>query len=281
MRSSIQIREEENLELTVKYAAMAGFKEVAISFGSGEMCFGDNCEEGAYNIKKLLDDNGLVCKQIHLPAYHLLISSETTDEKTERAMENAFKAGSIIGAEWAAYHPRTTLDNGYDRNKSFEDNKKILSGYMEYAEKYNVGIAVENMPLYPYIHPEWRFFGGGWEELINILDYFNSNKMGICWDFGHAHTASLDQTAAIKNMGDRIKITHVHDNYRNGDHHQLPAMGSLEWGCVEWDKIMAALKEINYSGPLTLELIFPPLPMLKNYIGCCADCLEYLKSLAK
>ena len=44
---------------------------------------------------------------------------------------------------------------------------------------------------------------------------------------------------------------------------------------------MAAMGDIGYSGPLTLELIFPPLPMLKSFIQCGADCLDYLISLSK
>ena len=149
------------------------------------------------------------------------------------------------------------------------------------GEQCGVGIAVENMPLYPGSSAQWRFFGGGWEELCERCDSFRSDKIGICWDFGHAHTAALNQPVAIRDMGSRLKITHVHDNYRNGDHHQLPGLGRTEWGCIEWKPVMQALREVDYAGPLTLEIIFPQEPMLKSFIQCGFDSLNYLKSLVK
>ena len=135
------------------------------------------------------------------------------------------------------------------------------------------------MPLYPYTNPEWRFFGGGWEELCELCDELNSDKIGICWDFGHANTANLSQEKALVEIGNRLKITHVHDNSKNGDHHQLPLLGGDEWGCINWTETMSAVKSINYKGPLTLELIYPPKQMLEGFIKCCFDSLECLKNM--
>jgi tRNA A58 N-methylase Trm61 len=94
-----------------------------------------------------------------------------------------------------------------------------------------------------------------------------------------AHTAALDQAVAIKDIGSRLKMTHVHDNYKNGDHHQIPALGSLEWGCIDWKKPMGALKEIGYEGSLALELVFPPVPMYESFVKLAFDSLNYLQSL--
>lgn len=280
MRNSIQLREEEYFEPLLNYAKKAGFKEISISFGSGELIFKEDFEDKVYEIKELLDKCGISCSQTHLPNYHLLISSEETEEKTENAILNCLKASSILGAEWTAFHPRSDIKNGFDRKKSFIANQNDLNRYLEYAEKFSVGIAIENMPLYPFSRPEWRFFGGGWEEIVELCDSFNSEKIGICWDFGHAHTAALDQCKAIENIGERLKITHVHDNYKKGDHHQLPLLASTEWGSIEWDKIMKTMQKIKYTGPLTLEVIFPPENMLESFVRLGYDTLNHLKELS-
>ena len=279
MQNSIIIREEENMEYMLEIAAKAGFREVLIGFGSSDIFLRENYEKDVERIKELLEKNGLTCGQTHMPFYHLTVSSEIEDGETELAMARCIKASGELGAKWTTYHPRTAVNHGYSRSVSFAHNQAILARYLEEAEKYGVGIAVENMPLYPYANPFWRFFGGGWEELCELCDSFGSDKIGICWDFGHANTAALDQVAAIRDMGSRLKMTHVHDNYRNGDHHQLPAMGDKLWGCIEWDKPMGALKEINYTGSLALELIYPPLPMCENFVKLCFDALIYLISL--
>ena len=279
MENSIVIREEENLELLLEYAAKSGFKEVLIGFGSSDIFLKENYQKDVENIKELLCKYGLACKQTHLPTYHLTVSSEITDEKTETSIKRAIKASAELGAEWVTYHPRTDITNGYSRTKSFEVNRDILSGYLDDAEKYGIGIAVENMPLYPLVWPDLRFFGGSWEELCELCDSFHSDGIGICWDFGHANTSWIDQSAAIKEIGKRLKMTHVHDNYKRGDHHQLPAMGDLQWGCIDWKKPMNALKEINYTGSLALEVIYPSIPMCESFMKLAYESLEYLKGL--
>ncbi len=279
MRNSLIIREEENLELMLQLASKAGFKEIMLSFGSSDVLMKENYREEVEKIKELMDKYGIACRQTHLPCYHLLVSSEIIEEEMEENIIRGIKVSAELGAEWAAYHPRTAVNDGYNQRKSFNDNKEILNKYLEVAEKSGIGIAVENMPLYHYTNPQWRFFGGGFEELCELCDSFNSNKIGICWDFGHAHTALLDGEAAIKSVGKRLKMTHISDNYRNGDHHQLPALGSLEWGCVDWKKQIEALKSIGYNGSMTLEVIYPPLAMRESFIKLGYDCLEYLKEL--
>lgn len=280
MTNSITVRYGENFELMLEYAAKAGFKEVLVGLGAkSEIFLKDDYNKDIEYIQQLLDKNGLKCTQTHLPDYHLTISCEETTEEKEHCIKRAIEASAKLGASWATYHPRTAVNAGYSRIKSFESNKAKLTEYLEIAEKCGVGLAVENMPLYPIMNPLWRFFGGGWEELIELCDSFKSEKIGVCWDFGHANTASLDQEKAIKDLGSRIKMTHVHDNYRNGDHHQLPLMGDLLWGCIDWKKPMGALKEINYTGTLALELIYPPIEMCESFMKLGYECLEKLKSL--
>ena len=279
MNNSIVVREEENLELMLEYASNAGFKEVSISFGSPDIFLKPNYKSEIDKIKASLDARGLVCKQTHLPYYHLTVSSEIVDEKMELGIARCIEGSARLGAEWTAYHPRTAVNDGYNQKKSFDDNKLFLTKYLDVAEKVGVGIAIENMPLYPYDKPYWRFFGGGWEELCALCDYFKSDKIGICWDFGHAHTAAIEQHHAVRDIGNRLKITHVHDNYRNGDHHQLPLLADPIWGPVNWGKYIQALKEIKYEGALTLELIYPPLSMCENFMKLAYECLDYLKEL--
>lgn len=279
MRNSIIIREQDDIELMLEYAKKAGFQEVSIGLSEPEFFLRPDYKSDVAKIRELLDKNGLVCTQTHMPCYALLDSSEITKDETELAIRRSIEESARLGATWTAYHPRTDITNGYSRTKSFEANKAMLDGYLEDAEKYGVGLAVENMPLYPYSAAFWRFFGGGWEELCELCDTFQSDKIGICWDFGHANTAQLDQAAAIREIGERLKITHVHDNYKNGDHHILPAMGDCAWGCIDWQKPISALKEIGYEGALTLELIYPSLPMRESFVKLAYDSLDYIKSL--
>ena len=286
MKKAIQVRELENLEMTLKYAAEAGFNDVSIGFDSSKasMFIGDDYKKKLNNICELLNKYNLNCVQTHLPApYHLLVSSETVDEISENMIKRGIEATAVLGAEWTAYHPRTAISDGYNREKSYEHNKNFLFQYLEYAEKAGVGIAVENMPLYPYTIPEWRFFGGGYEELCVLCDDIGSDNIGICWDFGHAHTAAINQNSALEYIGDKLKITHIHDNYRNGDHHLLPLLGGDVdiWRSIKWSEVMPSLKKINYNGPLTLEINYPPISILKSFVNMSYDCISSIEELVQ
>lgn len=282
MRPSIQIREEEHFETILAYAAAAGFREISVSFGSCPILADEELERDTERIGGLLAKYQVSCTQIHLPCYHLLVDAAKKEEAIEKAIRQYLRAGAKLGAAWAAFHPRSAVNDGYDRRKSFRANREDLFGYLETAEKNGIGIAVENMPLYPYSSPDWRFFGGGYEELCELCDSIDSDKIGICWDYGHAHTAALDQCAALCAVGDRLKITHVHDNYRNGDHHQLPLLGTdPAWRPVNWEAVMKTTAQIGYSGPLALEILYPPVPMLKSFVLCAYDAVNHLITLGK
>ncbi len=278
MRRSIQLHEEWYFEQMLAYTAAAGFQEVAIGFSESPVCFSKDYEREVVRLQELLQKNGLICRQIHLPCYPLLESSDIVKEEVENAIKVGIRIGSMLGAEWGAFHPRTAVDQGFDRTLSFRHNREKLCEYLEWAEKYGMGIAVENMPLYPYVKPEWRFFGGGFEELCELVDTLDSEKIGICWDFGHAHLSALDQSAALRRVGERLKITHVHDNSRNDDHHQLPLLRTCDWN-IQWGPIMHTLRAVGYQGPMTLEVVTPPLSACKSFVQCGYDCLAALEEI--
>ena len=280
MIKAIQLREEEDLEEMLAFARNAGFSHVALGFGSSDIFMKEDYKRRVEEISDLLLKNDLSCIQTHLPCYHLLVDSDECDEKIELAIKRCIEESATLGAKWTAFHPRSAVKSGYDRTKAYADNYEKLKEYLEYAEKSGVGIAVENMPLYPFSHPEWRFFGGGFEELCELCDDFKSDKIGICWDFGHAHISALDMKNALLTVGDRLKITHVHDNYRNGDHHQLPLMSDPIWGGIDWSNAVSSLSDVNYDGPLTLELITPPKAMRKSFLMQCYDCLCCLEEMS-
>lgn len=44
---------------------------------------------------------------------------------------------------------------------------------------------------------------------------------------------------------------HIHDNDKSDDQHLLPFDGT-----IDWNNVLAKLKENNYNGPITLELAY-------------------------
>ena len=116
------------------------------------------------------------------------------------------------------------------------------------------------------------------DDLCELVDSFRDAEMAICWDFGHANLLATEQDKAIEIAGDRIRCTHVHNNFGDSDGHLPPDTGN-----IEWSKVMPALARAGYQGALTLEThcLYPDRDLLLafakfNYAG-----LVYLEKLFK
>lgn len=185
---------------------------------------------------------------IHFPFFFNKYYNLDKKNLYEQRIVRAINLSSKLNAEWIVIHLGTVLgiDGRYDLKQSIEENIKYLSKFVELANKNNIKIAIENgTNMEEEVTPTI-------DELISIVDYYNNyyNKevLGICFDFGHANVGKLDIYNEIKKIGNRLKVTHIHDNYGT-DTHNFPFNGN-----IDWKRVIAALNEIYYTGELTLEV---------------------------
>ncbi len=246
MEKSVQIRYDGNFYVNCKCASLAGFRHMAVNFSHGLSMDWQDPERIIDDINQTLDENNLKCIQSHLPCYGLGESSEVVRADMEECMHKALFVSARLGAEWCAYHTRDSFSSGFVKKITHEDNNKLISKFLETAEKNNTGIAIENLPLFNDV----AYFSSGVDELVALVDSFNSDRVGICWDTGHANLLPYDQSTAIRYMGKRLKCTHIHDNYRDNDWHHLPTFGN-----IDWKSLVTALRDVDYRGPLTLEAL--------------------------
>lgn len=276
MKKAIQIGYNDLFEKKCEYAREAGFNHIAVNFyemlGKTEL----EWEKAVEHIQGILSKLHIECVQTHPYYYDLRDSSEIIVDECEFAIKQAVKATGELGAKWCALHPRSSISSGFSVKKSFEDNKRDFSVYLELAKKYNTGLAAENLPIFPGLSPSMPFYSSDYYDLCELVDSFNDSSMAICWDTGHANLMHFDQAEAIKFLGNRIKCTHIHNNDRRNDNHFPPDNGS-----IEWDKVMAAFSSVGYDGPLTLEThcMYPADDLLKNFARHNLGCLEYLERL--
>ena len=275
MRKALQIQYNEFFDYALKSAANAGFKYVSLGFGSSDCFRKADWEKHIAYISGKLDEYGIECIQTHLPYYDLLISAEITDKDMDRAMLRCISGGKMLGAEWTAYHPRTAINDNYSPRKSMKFTRAALEPLVNEAVKQNTGIAIENLPIFPGIFDR-RFFASDYEDICELSDYFNSENVGICWDFGHAHLMHENHKKAIEYTGDRIKATHIHNNGGHDDEHYLPSQGT-----IEWETVVTALMATGYSGALTLEINYRANTMLESFFTHAYDCLCYIEDIAE
>lgn len=233
----------------------AGFESVSIAYQSLEFdrLAADDWKDYAASIRRALDERGMRCVQTHLGYYDLTRDSDDSDPVTDKVMDRTVMLCGMLGARWGAYHCRTFFRDPTDE-RSFEANYKILRRLQPIAQDYGVGIAVENLP--DYYDPAWggaHLFATKYKDVIRLADAMEDPAhFGVCWDFGHAQMNHTDQTAALREIGSRLKATHVHSNSGFNDEHLPVALGT-----INWDEMMRALAEIGYDESLSLEVLWP------------------------
>lgn len=195
-----------------------------------------NYLEFARKLKKVGLDNGITCNQSHAPfpvrVYEIM-------KLQKRAIECTAEAGGKI----CIIHP--------DNNSSCEKNAEMYLELLPFAKEHGVKIATENM---------WNWENGATqscfaacasaESFKKHIDIVNDPYLVACLDLGHAEMRGSGDGAPymIRELGNRLKALHIHDNDRLHDSHQIPFSMNIDF--VE---IAKALKEINYQGELTLE----------------------------
>ena len=237
------------MERAVELCAKAGFD--AWDFSLFDMCqidecgnyiptpnglLGNNCLKFARSLKKIGEDNGIVCNQSHAP---FPVRIKAIADCLERAIECTAEAGGEI----CVIHP--------DNNKSAEQNAEMYARLLTIAKACNVKIATENMWNWDHVanHPRHAACSSA-EDFIKHIDILDDPYLVACLDIGHAEmrTAGDGAVNMIRKMGHRIKALHLHDNDLLHDSHQLPFSMNIDFSSV-----VKALKEIGYSGYFTLE----------------------------
>ena len=276
MKKAIQIAYNGSFEKKCRYAAQAGFRAVSVNFNDMDDRSPEAWAAAPENILRILEQNGLSCVQTHLPYYDLRISAEITDDALENAIDHSIQVAGAIGAPWNVYHPRSAVNAGYSAAKTLEENVRRIFGYLETAEKYGTGIALENLPIFKDIIPIMPFYPNNSGDLCELVDNLTCDRVGICWDTGHANLMDIDQAKAIRQMGERLKVTHIHNNFKFYDLHLTPDNGN-----IDWKSVMTALAEVGYDGPLTLETHcqYEDELLMQAFARHNFACLEFLERL--
>ena len=191
--------------------------------------------------------------------------SLSADDEAERQQAIAFgkkyiQIANWIGAETILVIPGATRvawepDRPVVSYKNAWANATAsLKELLPVAEKLNVNLALENVWNRFLLSPmEWKFF----------LDQFNSEKIGIYFDIANCCIYGRPQDY-VEILGSYVKAVHVKNFEETDCAGGLHGFGDdICKGEVDFDALKKALTAINYTGPLTAEMIpFSRLPDL-------------------
>ncbi len=229
-------------EKAVELVAKAGFD--AFDFSMFAMRYPEkvhplnspNALAHARRLKQIASDNGIVCNQSHAP---FPVREMHIYSRLKEAIELTAEAGGKI----CVIHP--------DNYKSAEQNAEMFCELLPFAKGCGVKIATENMWCWDKETDRAGFAACATADDFNAhLDAVNDDYLVACLDLGHAEMMGEGTSAVqmIRSLGSRLQALHIHDNDRWHDSHQIPF--SMQ---IDFEAIVKALKEVNYSGYLTLE----------------------------
>ncbi|MBQ9985030.1 MAG: sugar phosphate isomerase/epimerase [Oscillospiraceae bacterium] len=237
-------------EKAVEYIAKAGFD--AWDFSMFAMCRYDSVNKCllqndhplagkdylafARRLKAIGLDNGIVCNQSHTPF-------PTYCGEIRSYFKRAIECSADAGAEICIIHP--------DNYKAPEENAEIYLELLPFAKEHGVKIATENMWNWDDEKGHSSFAACATpESFCKHIDLINDSFFVACLDIGHAEMKGSDTSAQqmIRELGTRLQALHIHDNDKLHDSHQIPF--SMD---IDFYEVVKALREINYTGYLTLE----------------------------
>lgn len=147
-----------------------------------------------------------------------------------------------IGIDLINFHANLNgMFYGEKRRILLDNLIRSLREIMKYAEKSNVKVMLENIPLSNGIHKV--------NEIKYIVD--NVPSLFVHLDIPHAFTSGGMEAVIeyINTFREKIIHIHWHDNHGNSDEH-LP----IGKGLIDHEKAVRALRDINYDRTITLEV---------------------------
>ncbi|MBO5454464.1 MAG: sugar phosphate isomerase/epimerase [Clostridia bacterium] len=209
-------------------------------------------------LKKHADDLGLAICHTHGRLDGFYDDEEENEAQNKNARIDCLIT-SILKAPVCVIHGVNSIKMGIEcePQRMRDLNFEMFNKFLVHAKKYNIQIATETFGD-ALLWDECDFFGNMDEFLksYNRIAAVGDNKkyFSVCMDTGHTNKASRYRNNptpgdAIRMLGDKISVLHLHDNDTFTDQHKIPMTG-----CIDWNDVFDALDEIGFEGYYNLEL---------------------------
>ena len=210
--------------------------------------------------------HGLVMHSLHLPFSRELDISLADSHLRGATMAyqmELMKKGAAAGIPLFVIHPSSEPIADEDRPARMAQSQESLSVLTDLAVSLGGTLAVEDLPR--------TCLGNCSAEMKELLSAHEALRS--CFDTNHL--LGEDAVAYVRTVGDRIVTTHVSDYDFLNERHWLPGEGKQDFL-----GILAALREVGYTGPWLYELgVAAPKTIVRPRELTFADFGENAKAL--
>ncbi|MBV8069117.1 MAG: sugar phosphate isomerase/epimerase [Acidobacteriaceae bacterium] len=196
----------------------------------------------AAKIRRALADERLECTVCSVLPRGVSLISEDRNVRGEAVshlkacIESTAEAGARIIAG-PLYAPVGYLPG---RRRTADEWQAAVEGYQQLGDvlsRLDVQLCIEPLNRFE------TFFLNTTADAVRLCQEVNHPNVGILWDSFHANIEEKDPPAALQQAGPHLKHVHTCENDR----------GTPGSGHVDWRSLFVVLKNLNYSGWLTIE----------------------------
>ncbi len=218
--------------------------------------------------KAKLEALGMIANSCHLPFRYDYNRLDLPENEEKHLLTcRALIAAERMGIKWAIMH----VDK---KSPDMEDAIVNTVAYVKrlYAE---TGVKEITVTLENSSHRELAVPLRA-HDILKEEGY----RVAFCLDVGHANCNRYHEYEnvphAVRILGDRIKMLHLHDNEGDVDMHTAPFCGTLPWADT-----MRALKEVGYQGVFNYEVSWSkiPDPLRPAFDKYLVDTAKYLMNI--
>ena len=226
--------------------ARRGYVEFELMMYPGHLWPADCDETARRELRRFVESNGLTVTTLNMPNIDLNVAGAA---KEMRAYSLAILRGVVeLAADLGV--PGVVIGPG-KANPLFPAPTERLMGYFyealdqlaPLAQSAGTALYVENMPF---------AFLPGIDALLEALDRYGNDRIGIVYDVANGHFINEDVCAALRKCRHRLKVVHLSDTGQKVYRHDTIGLGT-----VDFAPIPKVLAEIGFDRRPILEIISP------------------------
>lgn len=206
-------------------------------------------------IKDAAEANGIIFGQTHAPFPSRIVGGdEAFNDYIVSVIKKSIEITGYLNCPYIVIHPVFgKYDKWLDKEEEYKINIEFYAQFIPLLKKCGVKACLENM----WVSNKDKIYAAActdFDEVVKYIDELNGiageELFGFCLDTGHVTLTSGNMRYAIRTLGKKIKVLHLHDVDGVKDSHTLPFLG-----VSDWDLILRELVGVGYEGTLNFEAL--------------------------
>ena len=237
--------QERGIDGGVKLLRDTGFDAIDMSYykDATPAFLGEDYREKAFEMKAALETYGMTCNQAHAPMDRFFTEPQDDSCPAYVRLKRAIESAAILGIPHIVVEG-SEVGRPHASYRNLEHNCDFYRKLEPIAAQHGIVIAIENLKG-SFTYPDLM------NEALRRLD---SPWFKALLDVGHSWVrADLQPGDYVRQMDPGtlcgLHIQDTHGIRQGEDEHLLPWMAE-----VNFEDLMAALRETGYRGDLTLEI---------------------------